>query len=505
MPKKSGKGNKAAKSPAKVKVKSASAKRNGGALPQSRSRTLIEINQDKELQALFAEIDADNSGELERYEVSTMVNRMGYPPMTEAQLDALFEEFDDDQSGTVNFDEFKHWWAAAQRAKRTKMTPARRKLVKGHSRSAMQLCVWLHEAFQNVAGANGTLCSIVDLERVIHAVGIDQHRARRRLQACIDELNIGDGEEIDFATVVSAFSMVGVRDDTHMEEPIEAGQQGSRVQRLMHWQTLRRAVNVSASLPGGFAAAAPESGSHVKHIASERAAERASRRGHQEGHNPRALLVLGLRLETLRAGLGVGGVSENDDSDDESEMQSNTNALSQMLHSRMKKACEVFLQQFSYEAGDVLLLSGARSYVKGNGLQPEDLLPTESALMLSQALDAGIPRSSIELLEVGCLNSIEVAITVKQLLTVMGSELLYIVTSDICVARAQTIYAAIMPTFKVKFHVSTCPTMLVEHVDLIAEREGKLMAVLRDDLCAYLEYLEVGGVWPPRAHSELLG
>jgi hypothetical protein len=186
-------------------------------------------------------------------------------------------------------------------------------------------------------------------------------------------------------------------------------------------------------------------------------------------------------------------------------MQSNTNALSEMLHSRVKQACEVFLQQFSYEAGDVLLLSGARSYTKGNGLQPEDLLPTESALMLSQALDAGIPRSSIELLEIGCLNSIEVAITVKQLLTVMGSEFLHIVTSDICVARAQTIYAAIMPTFKVKFHVSTCPTMLVEHVDLIAEREGKLMAVLRDDLCAYLEYLEAGGVWPPRDHSELLG
>ena len=168
----------------------------------------------------------------------------------------------------------------------------------------------------------------------------------------------------------------------------------------------------------------------------------------------------------------------------------------------MQKACEIFLQQFSFDAGDVLLLSGARSYVQGNGLQPEDLLPSESALMLSIALDAGIPRASIELLEVGCLNSIEVAITVKQLLTVMGSVLLHIVTSDICLARAQTIYEALMPTFNVKFHVSTCPTMLVEHVDLIAEREGKLMALLRDDLCAYLEYLEVGGVWPPRPPSD---
>eukprot|EP01050_Picozoa_sp_SAG11_P042572 SAG11_NODE_19680_length_461_cov_1.104972_1_plen_117_part_00 len=108
MPKKSGKGKKAARSPAKVKVKSASAKHDQGAMPhgRSRSRTLIEINQDKELQALFAEIDADNSGELERCEVSTMVSRMGYPPMTEEQLDALFEEFDDDHSGTVSFDEF---------------------------------------------------------------------------------------------------------------------------------------------------------------------------------------------------------------------------------------------------------------------------------------------------------------------------------------------------------------------------------------------------------------
>ena len=125
--------------------------------------------------------------------------------------------------------------------------------------------------------------------------------------------------------------------------------------------------------------------------------------------------------------------------------------------------------------------------------------------MLSLALDAGIPRSSIELLETGCLNSIEVAITVKQLLTVMSSESLHVVTSDICQARAQTIYAALMPTFKVKFHASTCTKMLVEHVDLIAERERKLMALLRDDLCAYLDYLEAGGVWPPRDPSELQG
>jgi Ca2+-binding EF-hand superfamily protein len=38
---------------------------------------LVEMNQQKELAALFAEIDVDNSGELERDEVKIMVERMG--------------------------------------------------------------------------------------------------------------------------------------------------------------------------------------------------------------------------------------------------------------------------------------------------------------------------------------------------------------------------------------------------------------------------------------------
>ena len=210
------------------------------------------------------------------------------------------------------------------------------------------------------------------------------------------------------------------------------------------------------------------------------------------------MLVLGLRLEDIRAGLGERGVDPDDDSDDELEMQSETNAYSQLLHSRMQKVCEVFLQQFSFEAGDVLLLSGGRQYLPNNPVQPADMLPTEAGLMLSFALDAGVPRASIELLEAGCLNSVEVAITVKQLLTVWGSDKIGVVTSDICLARAQTIYAAVLPTFKVKFHTSVCPTLIADHVELIAERESKLMAVLRDDLIAYLEYLEGGGVWPPR-------
>ena len=505
MPKKKsveGKGTGKGKSSAAKAKKSAPATGNGVVLVK-RTSTLVEMNQQKELKALFAEIDADNSGELERAEVSTMIHRMGYPPMSEEELDTLFEQFDADGSGTVNFEEFRHWWAAAQRAKLPKMTPARRKRVKGYARSAMRLCVFLHESFQQLAGESGTIGSIVELEEVIHVAGVARDKARRRLQACMDELNIGEGMEIDFAIVVSAFSMVAMRDDQHLG--LGAKEDGSTAQRLLGWQTLRRALKTSSTFRAQAAhGRRPGSGSHA-HTATQRAAERASRRGHKEGHIPRALLVLGLRLETLRAGLGSGGVREDDDSDDEKEMQSTTNAFSQMLHSRMQKACEVFLQQFSFESGDVLLLSGARTYVEGNGLQPADLLPTEAALMLSLALDAGIPRSSIELLETGCLNSIEVAITVKQLLTVMGSEFLHVVTSDICQARAQTIYAALMPTFKVKFHASTCTKMLVEHVDLIAERERKLMALLRDDLCAYLEYLEAGGVWPPRAPSEMLG
>ena len=90
------------------------------------------------------------------------------------------------------------------------------------------------------------------------------------------------------------------------------------------------------------------------------------------------------------------------------------------------------------------------------------------------------------------------------LLSKWGVDRLAVVTSDLTLNRATTIFSTLLPTFTTRFHAAPCPSLHVEHVDLIAEQEGKLMAVLREDLSAYLEYLEAGGVWPPRdaAHTK---
>ena len=252
---------------------------------------------------------------------------------------------------------------------------------------------------------------------------------------------------------------------------------------VLRWKTLRTAVRTTAQfkVQGGA--------SH--HLGEERQA--VSVRGAREGVTPRAMLVLGLRLE----------ITHSEDADDD-DINSEADAFAAVLHSRMQMACAIFLSKYSIEGGDVMLLSGGRNVPGTWGNDPRCRLPTESALMLSFALDAGIPRSSIELLQDGCINSVEVAISVKQLLSKWGVDRLAVVTSDLTLNRATTIFSTLLPTFTTRFHAAPCPSLHVEHVDLIAEQEGKLMAVLREDLSAYLEYLEAGGVWPPRdaAHTK---
>lgn len=187
----------------------------GAELPivREHSITLAEMDQEKELKSLFAEIDEDHSGELERDEVKIMVERMGFPPLSDREIDAIFEQFDDDESGSVNFEEFKRWWHVAQRQSGPKMTPERRKRAKGYALSAIRLMVRIHRTFSEMSKGSGLLKTCNDLERIIQACGVNPAVARRRLQGCMDELNIQEGTHIDFWKFVSCFSMVCVRDD----------------------------------------------------------------------------------------------------------------------------------------------------------------------------------------------------------------------------------------------------------------------------------------------------
>ena len=68
-----------------------------------------ETTTDTQLRQLFAELDHDDSGELEREEVQQLMERMG-KRLKCHELDGCMREMDPDGSGTVDYDEFSVWW-----------------------------------------------------------------------------------------------------------------------------------------------------------------------------------------------------------------------------------------------------------------------------------------------------------------------------------------------------------------------------------------------------------
>lgn len=67
----------------------------------------------KQLRKLFAEIDEDGSGLLDRGEVYQLAEKLG-ATLSTAELDAAMAEMDEDGSGEVDFDEFALWFGNAK-------------------------------------------------------------------------------------------------------------------------------------------------------------------------------------------------------------------------------------------------------------------------------------------------------------------------------------------------------------------------------------------------------
>lgn len=59
---------------------------------------------------LFAEVDRDGSGLLDRAEVAELAGKLGMPLETEAELTEAMGRMDADGSGDVDLEEFKLWW-----------------------------------------------------------------------------------------------------------------------------------------------------------------------------------------------------------------------------------------------------------------------------------------------------------------------------------------------------------------------------------------------------------
>ena len=74
-------------------------------------RQLVLSVEAADARALFDELDADSSGNLDRTEVDALSKQMG-KKLNAKQLDEAMAEMDKDGSGTVEFDEFESWWTA---------------------------------------------------------------------------------------------------------------------------------------------------------------------------------------------------------------------------------------------------------------------------------------------------------------------------------------------------------------------------------------------------------
>jgi Ca2+-binding EF-hand superfamily protein len=75
--------------------------------PEEETKSLSEL-VDEAIQDLWAKLDADGGGEIDREEIAAIAEIVGVALDTE-QLDELFSEIDVDGGGEVDFDEFNEW------------------------------------------------------------------------------------------------------------------------------------------------------------------------------------------------------------------------------------------------------------------------------------------------------------------------------------------------------------------------------------------------------------
>ena len=68
---------------------------------------------DTGLQDMFAQMDHDRSGQLDRTEISELVQHLD-KPLSSSELDEVMQVIDHDGSGLVDFEEFKSWWYSTQ-------------------------------------------------------------------------------------------------------------------------------------------------------------------------------------------------------------------------------------------------------------------------------------------------------------------------------------------------------------------------------------------------------
>ena len=82
----------------------------GGPLAD-KSSAMLRAATKGDVAAIFAEIDIDNSGYLDRAEVAAAADHLGFP-LDEASLAKAFADMDQNGDNQVTLDEFTNWWNA---------------------------------------------------------------------------------------------------------------------------------------------------------------------------------------------------------------------------------------------------------------------------------------------------------------------------------------------------------------------------------------------------------
>lgn len=110
---------------------------------------------------VFAEIDADSSGTLDKEEINTAARQLGVA-LTQREIDDGFQEMDLDGNGEVDFPEFFKWFGTMKKKHKTernmwaKVAQLRaayyKERIKGNDEKARELLASMGECGQGRAG-----------------------------------------------------------------------------------------------------------------------------------------------------------------------------------------------------------------------------------------------------------------------------------------------------------------------------------------------------------------
>jgi hypothetical protein len=190
---------------------------------------------------LFAEIDVDGSGTLDRDEIATMAKQLG-SPLSESALDEAMAEMDLDGSGEVDFEEFYAWFQRLQ---------AGGQGAQGHGATGWALVAQLRAEyfFQSIKGDGSERALGKQLDRLEARMTHADELEQKRRAACASR-RVGGG--VGGGAAAAAAGRQAVRLAMH-ELPAQHSAGEGSTRRSSPVRFGRRAVAVEPAAAAGTA------------------------------------------------------------------------------------------------------------------------------------------------------------------------------------------------------------------------------------------------------------